>query len=90
MERLVSEVKDTVPTPELVSFRTILGVRVGCDVSTDTAAKDSHASHLVMNQLFLVPGNIHVSWLDYLVTGFTVIDDGEDVLVSFLYPVSLG
>jgi len=40
-----------------------------------------------MSQFFFVSGDVNVPWLDYLVAGLAVVDDGEDVLVSFLCPV---
>ena len=42
-----------------------------------------------MPQFFLVSGDVNVSRLDYLIAGLAIVDDGEDVLVSFICPVSL-
>ena len=43
-----------------------------------------------MSQFFLVSSDVNVSRLDYLIAGLTIVDDGEDVLVPFISPVSLG
>lgn len=43
-----------------------------------------------MSQFFLVPGNVNVPRFDNLIAGLAIVDDGEDVLVSFICPVSLG
>ncbi len=79
----MSKVQNTVTAPELVPFWAILCVTVCHHVSTDTALENGDAAHLVMFQLVFVPGNINVSRLDYLVAGLTVVDDREDVPVSF-------
>src|SRR5438445_449730 len=36
----------------------------------------SKSAHLVMSQFFLVSGDVDVPWLDYLVAGLAIVDDG--------------
>ena len=76
MELLVTKVEDAVPAPELVSLRTVLGVRIGCDIPADTAPENRDATHLVMPQLVLMPCYVYVAWFDDHVASLTVIDDG--------------
>ena len=59
--------------PELVSLRTILGVRVSDHVPAMAAAQDHYSTHFVVRKLVLVTRNIGVSSFHYDVAGFAVI-----------------
>jgi len=63
--------------PELVSLRTILGVRICNHVPTTAAAQNHYSTHLVVRELVLVTSNIGVSSLHYDVAGFAVVDGVE-------------
>jgi len=64
-------------TPELVSFRTILGMRICNHVPTTAAVQNHYSTHLVVRELVLVTGNVSVSSVHYDVAGFAVVDGVE-------------